>query len=104
MNNTAKIENHEQRTKQKKGYIEILEHKSRKSQEEYIYQIKQTIWNEYDHQDISSNVLACIISDIERAVLIGYQLGHKHGSKVGKEKGFKDAIEIVFKGKRNDQD
>ncbi|MFA7327823.1 MAG: hypothetical protein WC121_14235 [Candidatus Kapaibacterium sp.] len=102
MNNATKIENQTQTTKIKRSYIEKLKGQNQHSQEKFIYQVKQTIWNSYDDQEIASSVLASIISDVEQALLIGYQLGHKHGSKVGKEKGFKDAIDIVFKGKRND--
>ncbi|MCA9386263.1 hypothetical protein KC717_06485 [Candidatus Dojkabacteria bacterium] len=85
-------------SKTKRSYIEQLEGKALQSQEKYIYDVKQRIWNEYDNEEIASSVLASIISDVERSVLVAYQLGMRHGSNVGREKGFKDAIDIVFKG------
>ena len=87
-----------------KGYIKNLQHKQLTSQEEYIYQTKHSLWVGYEETEIPSSVLSSIISDVERAVLIGYQLGHKHGSKLGREKGFKEALKTLFGRDSNDKD
>jgi hypothetical protein len=83
-------------TLEKRSYIDVLQGNAMRKQEQYIYDIKNRIWNEYDKEEISSSVLASIISDVERAVLVGYQLGQKHGNELGREKGFTEALKTLF--------
>lgn len=100
MNNATRTE---QTSNIKRSYIEKMQGENLHSQEEFIYQAKHAIWTGYENQDIPSNLLACFISDLERALLVAYQLGHKHGSKIGREKGFKESMEILLRGDRDEE-
>lgn len=86
-----------------RSYIERLEGKNQHSQENFIYQAKQAIWNSYDNQEIASSVLSSIISDVEIMMLQAYHLGQEHGSEVGRERGFKEALETLFKEYDNEK-